>query len=222
MLLTATLAALVISVVLHEIAHGVAAYFCGDDTAYRAGRLNPNPIKHVDPLGSIGLPLVLFLTHAPFMFGYAKPVPVRFDRLRHPRLDTAIVAAAGPFTNLVLAVIAAFALHLLPEASAQEEEGWMQAFLTTMVILNLMLMWFNLLPVLPLDGGRIAFSFAPSSWARFMPVLERAGMVAVIGLLFILPALLAQFGVEFDVAKPLLLEPVLKMAEWLLKATGHS
>lgn len=220
MLLTATLTALVISVVLHEIAHGVAALACGDDTAYRAGRLNPNPIKHVDPLGSIGLPLILFLTHAPFMFGYAKPVPVRFDRLRRPRIGTAIVAAAGPLTNLALAVLAALAMHLMPEVKSPEEAGWAQTFLTTMLILNLMLMWFNLLPVLPLDGGRIAFSFAPESWTRYMPTLEKAGMVAVIGLLFIIPALLAQFGVEFNVAGPLLVEPVLKMAEWLLKAVG--
>jgi Zn-dependent protease len=164
------------AVVLHEVAHGWVANRLGDPTAARLGRLTLNPISHVDPVGTILIPLFLVAVGAPFVFGYAKPVPVNFHNLRHPKRDMIWVAAAGPVTNIILAVASVYLFkaldgleHLLPSMLATP----LAMMAEGSVKMNIMLAAFNLLPVPPLDGGRVLVGIAPqplSSWvARIEP-----------------------------------------------------
>ncbi|RMF11390.1 MAG: site-2 protease family protein, partial [Alphaproteobacteria bacterium] len=158
------------AVSFHEAAHGYVARWLGDDTAARAGRLTLNPIAHVDPFGTILLPLILLLVGG-VAFGYAKPVPVNFARLLHPRRDSALVALAGPVTNLLLALAAVLLLPLtmlLPDALAR----WAQPMLQIMVFFNCIIAVFNMMPIPPLDGGRVAVAVLPRSLARELARLE--------------------------------------------------
>ena len=142
---------LVIAITFHEAAHGFVAHRLGDNTAWQLGRVSFNPLKHIDPFGTLVLPAILFLSHSPFLFGYAKPVPVNFRALRHPRLDMVWVALAGPATNIGLALVAAAAFHLLglaPENTAQ----WFADNLKNALVINVVLAVFNMLPIPPLDG----------------------------------------------------------------------
>ena len=190
--------ALIIAVVLHELAHGAVARLLGDRTAQQAGRLTLNPIKHIDPFGSILLPLILALGQLAtigrieFLYGWAKPVPVNPMQLqlngqRHPRQLMAIVAAAGPLANFVLALLGGYLLSI----------SQAPVFLTDFIIINLMLGLFNLLPVPPMDGGRIAVGVLPLPAARWLAKSEKSGIVLVLLLLFVLPTVLGQFGVDF-------------------------
>src|ERR1700736_2251689 len=136
-------------ITFHEAAHGFAAHLLGDDTAWRLGRVSFNPLKHIDPVGTILLPGILLLVHSPFLFGYAKPVPVNFGALRNPRRDMVLVAAAGPSINIVLATLAALLLrvvsYLPPDAAV-----WTAQNLKNAVIINVVLAVFNMLPLPPL------------------------------------------------------------------------
>ena len=156
---------LVIAITFHEASHGYVARLCGDDTAWRLGRVSFNPFKHIDPFGTILLPAVLLLIRSPILFGYAKPVPVNFQALRNPRLDSILVAAAGPAMNFALATLAALAIHLLiylPDAA----RPWVAEILENTLIINVLLAIFNLLPLPPLDGGRIAVGVLPDALAK--------------------------------------------------------
>jgi len=189
---------LVFAITFHEAAHGFVAHHFGDDTAWQLGRVSFNPLKHIDPVGTIVLPAILLLSHAPFLFGYAKPVPVNFRNLRSPRLDMVWVAAAGPATNIVLALLAAASFHLLnlvPGGAVQ----WTADNLKNALVINVVLAIFNLIPIPPLDGGRIAVGLLPNTLAWPLSRLEPYGMLILIGILIVIPMLGTQFGLSLDV-----------------------
>ena len=171
---------ILISIILHEIAHGLVAKQLGDDTASRAGRLTLNPIPHIDPFGSIILPLILVLSGSKFIFGWAKPVPVQFGNLRQPKRDMVAVALAGPGTNLILAVISTY---LAFEFARMDMQVLKQMALVGLQI-NVVLAVFNMVPILPLDGGRVLFGLLPMPAAQQFARLERYGMLILVALLF--------------------------------------
>jgi Zn-dependent protease len=184
----------VLAITLHEMAHGYAALALGDDTARNEGRLSPNPLRHVDRVGTIIVPGVLLLGQfllpphkVLFMFGWAKPVPVAAWRFRDPRRGMAVVALAGPMGNFALAWLAAVALHAFPGTDAAT--WWATQFLRYFILSNLVLGLFNLLPVPPMDGGRVAVGILPLPLAMAWARLERAGIFVVLFVVFLLPHL---------------------------------
>ncbi|MBX6318088.1 site-2 protease family protein [Pigmentiphaga sp.] len=177
---------LIFAITLHEAAHGYVARMFGDDTATQAGRVTLNPVKHIDPVGTLLVPAVILLTSkllggAGLLFGWAKPVPVDFGRLHRPKRDMLWVAAAGPGINLVMAIIWALGLKLMLGAGV--DERFFVAMAIAGVQVNLMLMALNLLPIPPLDGGRIVFSLLPHSLAWKYSKLEPYGMPILLVLL---------------------------------------
>jgi Zn-dependent protease len=182
---------LVIAIVFHEVSHGLVARSLGDPTAEERGRLSFNPIRHVDPFGTVILPLLLAISHAP-IFGWAKPVPVNYRRLRHPRRDMVLVALAGPGMNLLLAIVGAVALAATLSFSSDPNS------LATMliagnainfVLINLFLAVFNLLPIPPFDGGHVVQGLLPPSAAAAFARIGRYSLLVLIVLLLVLPAL---------------------------------
>jgi Zn-dependent protease len=209
----------IIAITFHEAAHGFVAWRLGDDTAYRLGRVTFNPFKHIDRFGTIILPGLLLLVRAPFLFGYAKPVPVSFGNLRHPRRDMVLVAAAGPGINLVLAVISAFLLYPtleMPEAA----QRWSQETLFKSLQLNLVLAVFNMLPLPPLDGGRVAVGLLPRALAMPLARLEKWGIFILIGAIFLLPLLGRNIGVDLDIFGWLVGVPVYHLMHAILALAG--
>lgn len=185
------------AIILHEVAHGYAALYFGDETAKGEGRLSLNPLKHVDPFGTVFFPLMLIFVHAPFMFGWAKPVPVDFSKLRKPKQQTALVAAAGPLANLIQA-LAALAVLALCKYFAYLPSWWMQMTLANTVLFNLSLMIFNLIPILPMDGGRILTGILPLKAAIRFSTTEKYGFVVIVSLLIFVPMLGDYIGRDFD------------------------
>ena len=209
-----------IAITFHEAAHGFVARFLGDETASRLGRVSLNPLRHIDPFGTILLPALLLLARSPFLFGYAKPVPVNFRALRNPRYGMVLVAAAGPAMNIGLAIVAGLCFHLivyLPVTVAQ----WVALNLKNALIINVILAVFNLFPLPPLDGGRIAVGLLPNVLGKQLARLERYGMTILIGFLIILPLLGSQFGVDLSFVSHLISRAAGAIVGIILRLTGN-
>jgi len=200
--LVAAVLAAVLAITLHEAAHGYAALALGDDTARQAGRLSLNPIRHVDPVGTLLVPGILLvgqlltIGRVEGMFGWAKPVPVAVWRLRHPGQGMMLVAAAGPAMNFALALLAGLLAHpagLLGAWLSPDSVGWVYRFLLLSILANLVLGLFNLLPIPPLDGGRIVAGLLPRALAAPFMRLEAYGVFIVLLLVFLLPRLVEGF-----------------------------
>ena len=212
---------LVTAITFHEAAHGFVAYRLGDNTAFALGRVSFNPLKHIDPFGTLMLPAILLLSHSPFLFGYAKPVPVNFRALRNPRIDMVWVALAGPATNIALALAATSAFHIvnyLPPNAAQ----WVADNLKNALVINVILAVFNMLPIPPLDGGRVAVGLLPRWLAAPLARLEPFGMLILIGILIVLPLAGSQFGLNLDVISAILRTSTGYVIRLLLVVTGNA
>ena len=211
----------VFAVTFHEAAHGFVAHHFGDDTAWRAGRVTFNPLKHIDSFGTIILPAMLILLRSPFLFGYAKPVPVNFRRLDRPRRDMVWVALAGPGTNVLLAIISSllfYAVVLAPPLAAD----WLGENLKNSIVINVVLCVFNMLPLPPLDGGRVAVGLLPDALAFPLARLERYGMLILLLFLFVIPYLGEQTGHDFNILAWLIGAPTEALIRMILAVTGQS
>ena len=211
---------LLIAITFHEAAHAFVAHRLGDNTAWQLGRVSFNPLKHIDPFGTVILPGLLLLSHSPFLFGYAKPVPVNFRNLNHPRLDMVWVALAGPATNILLAVIVALGFHALPLVPA-EAAKWTADNLKNAFLINIVLAIFNMLPIPPLDGGRVAVGLLPNALAIPLSRLEPYGMLILIGILLLLPMLGNQLGLNLDVISAIVRTVTGYVIQFLLLVTGN-
>ena len=175
---------MIFAITLHEAAHGYVAKYFGDYTAYQAGRISLNPINHIDPVGTILIPVTLVVvTAGQFVFGWAKPVPVNFGNLRDPKRDMLWVAAAGPGANLFMALCWALALKLVLLLPVNYFSYPLQQMAKGGVLLNLGLMVLNLIPIPPLDGGRIAVSLLPNRLAYRFAMIEPYGLIIIVLLL---------------------------------------
>ena len=209
----------VFAVTLHEAAHGYVALRFGDDTALREGRVTFNPLKHIDPFGTVLLPALLYLSSG-FLFGYAKPVPVNFSRLHHPRRDMIWVALAGPLTNVALAIVSAllvYGLYLLPSSPA----AWAADNLRNSIQINVILCVFNMLPFPPLDGGRVAVGLLPNFLALPLARLEPYGMFILLGI-FLVSYVGVSAGLGFSLLSWLIGGPAELLYRVVLTVTGHA
>ena len=212
---------LVIAITFHEAAHGFVAHALGDNTAWELGRVSFNPLRHIDPFGTVMLPAMLFLSHSPFLFGYAKPVPVNFRKLREPRSGMVLVALAGPATNILLALAAALSFNLVDLIPANASQ-WVVDNLKNMILINVVLAVFNMMPIPPLDGGRVAVGLLPRVLAVPLARLEPFGMLILIGILILLPLAGSQFGLNLDVISSYLRTSTDTIIRFIVILTGNA
>lgn len=209
-----------LAVTLHEAAHGWVAWKLGDDTAKVMGRVTFNPFKHIDLVGTVLLPAaLLFVSGGKMMFGYAKPVPVNFFRLHNPRRDMVLVALAGPVTNVLIALAAALLAHTLPMIPA-DVAAWLLENIKNALWINCLLAVFNMWPIPPLDGGRVAVGLLPRLLALPLARLENIGMFIVLGVLFLLPWMGDQVGMNLNVFWWLVGQPALYLQSFILTLAG--
>ncbi len=188
----------ILAITLHEAAHGYAALMFGDPTAKEEGRLSLNPIRHVDPVGTVVLPGFLLVSSAPFLFGWAKPVPVNFRRLRTPRTDMVWVALAGPGMNIALAIASALLMHVVPDPRSLTGSVLMLG-LQYSIFINVILAVFNMIPLPPLDGGRVAVGLLPDPLAGPLARTEKYGIFIILGVVLGLPLLGPYVGIDFNI-----------------------
>ena len=212
---------LIIAITFHEAAHGFVAHRLGDNTAWQLGRVSFNPIRHIDPFGTLIMPAMLLMAHSPFLFGYAKPVPVNFRALRNPRTDMVWVALAGPATNIALALVAAAGFHILDILPADAAQ-WTFDNLKNGLQINVILAIFNMIPIPPLDGGRVAVGLLPRALAVPLARLEPFGMLILIGVLILLPLTGSQFGLNLDVISAILRTATDYVIRTILFVTGNA
>ena len=221
------LVAAILAITLHEMAHGWCALALGDDTARKAGRLTLNPLAHVDAFGTVILPGILLIGQlltmgrVGFMFGWAKPVPVAAWKFRNPRRGMMVVAAAGPAMNFLLAWLMAVVIRVLPPMSPAVDQIVI-LFAESFILYNLVLGLFNLLPIPPLDGGRIVVGLLPEQAARSWAKLEGVGIVLVLFVVFLLPRAMSDiFGVHFDPVGAVLNTALPRVFDFVLRLAGN-
>jgi Zn-dependent protease len=209
---------LIFAITLHEAAHGYAANALGDDTAKRLGRISLNPLRHIDLFGTIILPGML-LAMGGFLFGWAKPVPVNFSKLRNPRMGMVLVAAAGPATNIAMAIAAVLLLRVIGFLPADAVD-WARLNLAYAIYINLLLAVFNMIPLPPLDGGRVAVGLLPRPLGFRLARIENYGMLILIGLLMVLPPVGRMLGLDIDPFDQVIQPIVTLLREVLVVAFG--
>lgn len=208
-----------LAITMHEVAHGFVAWHLGDDTAYKMKRVSCNPLRHIDPMGTVILPTLLIILGAPFLFGWARPVPVAFHRLRSPRSGMILVALAGPTINFCLAIIAALLVHGIIHMP-DDSQAWALFNVQHTIQLNIMLTLFNMIPLPPLDGGRVVIGLLPQRLSKHIARFEKHGMLLLLILLFIVPTVGHQFGENWNLLAWLLGSPATILYDLILRGTG--
>lgn len=193
-----SLATIIIAIIFHEIAHGLVAWYLGDNTAKKQGRLSFNPIKHIDIFGSLFLPILMFFSKSGIIFGWAKPVPVNYNKLKNKKRDFILVASAGILANFILAFISSVLLKISLMIPFNVISGISATFFLNMIFFNILLGLFNLLPIPPLDGSKILLGWSDNKYIKKYVNAEKQGTLLLVVLLFILPVIIKFFGININ------------------------
>lgn len=207
---------ILIAIIMHEVAHGYAAYWLGDETAKRSGRLSLNPVKHADPFGTFLLPVMLWIANAGFMFGWAKPVPIDFQNLKYGRWGMLIVSAAGIIMNIWLALVSALVLMLVQLIPSPQVQMVISMFFLNLLVFNIILAVFNALPIPPLDGSKILFGWINKPWAVKYVNSDRIGLAAIVILIFVLPEIGNALGVDLNLFRSYMIKTTRFLSSILL------